>query len=133
MQRAIDETERRRALQKEYNKKHGITPETVRKNIAKGIEQEAAAHEKAATAISRDEEQLVSMEMINALEAEMLDAAGALQFERAAIIRDRIEELRKNLGKRMNLIDFKKQDAGPKGKRGRTSRKPGGRVPKPER
>ncbi len=131
MQRAIDETERRRTLQMEYNKKHGITPETIKKNISRGIEQDAVAHEKAASAIRRDDDQLVTMELINALETEMLEAAETLQFERAAVLRDRIEEMKKHLGKQMNLIDFKKKEGGDRKRRG--SRKTGGRIPKPEK
>jgi excinuclease ABC subunit B len=95
MQRAIDETTRRRRRQEAYNRRHGITPETVRKAILAGIESEAAAHSQANAAVgSRDETEYVTREYLNELESEMLAAADALEFERAAAIRDRIEQLR---------------------------------------
>jgi excinuclease ABC subunit B len=99
MQRAIDETTRRRQLQLEYNKQHNITPETIRKAIRHGIEEDRAAQaivEKAAGMASN--EQYVTQEQINELEEEMLAAAKALDFERAAKLRDRIVELKRRLG-----------------------------------
>ncbi len=99
MQRAIDETRRRRQLQLEYNRRHGITPETIRKAIRKGIEEEVAAHRIAREAAGiRDETKYVTQEYINELEAEMLAAAERLEFERAAQLRDRILELKRQLG-----------------------------------
>jgi excinuclease ABC subunit B len=93
MQRAIDETARRRKLQQAYNEKHGITPETVRKAIHRGIEATAAAHAQANAAVGRTEEtKYITEEYIAELEAEMLVAAENLEFERAAAIRDRIED-----------------------------------------
>ena len=91
MQRAIEETARRRAMQKEYNQAHGITPETIRKAIHAGIEAEAAAHAQSYAVVGRPEEaQYITEEYLAELEAEMLAAAEELEFERAAAIRDRI-------------------------------------------
>ena len=56
MQRAIEETRRRRKLQEEYNREHGITPETIRKSIRMGIESEAAAHARSNAAVGRGDE-----------------------------------------------------------------------------
>ena len=91
----IDEVERRRKLQLEYNEKHGITPTTIKKAIRRGIEQELSAHRTAKEAVGkRDESQVELDERINQIEEKMLEAADQLDFELAAELRDRIEELR---------------------------------------
>jgi excinuclease ABC subunit B len=125
MQRAIDETERRRKLQEAYNEEHGITPETIKKAIHRGIESVAAAHAQANAAVGRTEEtQYITEEYLAELEAEMLAAADNLEFERAAAIRDRIERMRDSIGE---TVDSVREAKGPKGRRGR------GRVPRPKR
>ena len=93
MQRAIDETDRRRKLQLAYNEQHGITPETIIKEIRSSLQKLVKAHKVAAEAIHASEEQLDKAELITMLEQEMLEAAEALEFERAAKLRDRIKEL----------------------------------------
>jgi excinuclease ABC subunit B len=120
MQRAIDETERRRKKQEAYNKEHGITPETIKKNIAAGIE-EQRREPATMSPFGQDEELFITQEYINELEKEMLEAAERLEFERAAIIRDKIEEMRKHIGKSASakMFDFKKKPKGRKrGRRG---------------
>ncbi|MBL8816592.1 MAG: excinuclease ABC subunit UvrB [Planctomyces sp.] len=99
MKRAVDETNRRRKLQMEYNQSHGITPETIRKAIRKGIEEEIAARqiERESSGVT-SETQFVTQEFISELEREMLEAAQALDFERAAHLRDRVQQLRKQIG-----------------------------------
>jgi excinuclease ABC subunit B len=100
MQRAIDETRRRRKMQEEYNETHGITPETIRKSIRMGIEADAAAHASSYAVVGRSEEtQYITEEYLAELETEMLAAAEELEFERAAAIRDRIAQMRKQMGK----------------------------------
>ncbi|MBN1394406.1 MAG: excinuclease ABC subunit UvrB [Pirellulales bacterium] len=99
MQRAIEETTRRRQMQQEYNAAHGITPETIRKSIRAGIEAEAAAHARSNAAVGRGEEtQYITEEFLSELEGEMLAAAEELEFERAAALRDRIAQMREQLG-----------------------------------
>lgn len=88
MERAISETKRRRALQDEFNKKHGIIPQSVQKDIRKGIEGIEAAEDETAIA----DEASVEI-MIENLRDEMLAAAENLEFERAAELRDRIKKL----------------------------------------
>jgi excinuclease ABC subunit B len=93
MQRAIDETARRRALQLEYNAQHGITPQTVRTAIGLGIEEEIAARQFVAEVAGKADD-YVTEEYLEELHAEMLAAAANLEFERAAQVRDRIAQLR---------------------------------------
>jgi excinuclease ABC subunit B len=94
MQRAMDETQRRRALQLEYNQAHGITPETVRSAIGAGIEEEIEAHKFAQEAAGQAADNYVTQEYLEELHAEMLAAAANLEFERAAELRDRIAKLK---------------------------------------
>jgi excinuclease ABC subunit B len=131
MRRAMDETERRRALQAEYNREHGITPETIKKNIRRGIESEAQAHREANAAVGReDDAQYITEEFLSELEAEMHEAAEALEFERAAAIRDRIMQMRESLGKKVSEVRVERYQ--PQGKR-RRGRKGGSKVPRPKR
>ena len=95
MQQAIDETRRRRALQEAYNVAHGITPETIRKEIRAGIESESASRTVAFQAVGQGEEnEQRTAELMEQLEADMMQAAAELDFERAASIRARIDDLR---------------------------------------
>lgn len=112
MQKAINETKRRRDKQQKYNEENGITPETIQKNIVQGIEAEAQAHQKANEAIGQgDDELFITQEYINELEQEMLEASDRLEFERAAVLRDRIEVMKKNIGKNANdkMFDFSRK------------------------
>jgi excinuclease ABC subunit B len=94
MQRAIDETNRRRELQLKYNAEHGITPETIRKAIRAGIESEIAARRLVTRIAGQDEDQYVTQEYLEELHRQMLEAAENLEFERAAQLRDMIFRLR---------------------------------------
>jgi excinuclease ABC subunit B len=98
MQAALDETDRRRARQIEFNHTHNITPETIRKAIRRGIERELAARKTAREAVvstaRRDEQEYDRDELISILEGEMLEAAEQLQFEKAAALRDRVAKLK---------------------------------------
>jgi excinuclease ABC subunit B len=94
MRRATDETGRRRDLQIAYNREHGITPATIAKAIRSSLQDTVKARKVAAAAILASEDELDRAELIASLEAEMLAAAQALEFERAARLRDRIAELK---------------------------------------
>ena len=98
MTKAIDETTRRRKLQSEYNEANGITPETVTKAIRNALAEELSAHRVAREAIHATEDEYDRTELITRLEAEMLEAAEALEFELAASLRDRIAKLKDEEG-----------------------------------
>ncbi|MGB2827873.1 MAG: helicase-related protein, partial [Dehalococcoidales bacterium] len=96
MQAAIDETKRRRRIQEAYNKEHGITPQGIRKAIRDITERVKVVAEARAPYIA---EAPVSKEdvarLIKELETQMKAAARSLEFEKAALLRDRIIELRR--------------------------------------
>jgi excinuclease ABC subunit B len=98
MQRAIDETERRRKIQMEYNKAHGITPETVKSNI-KDILSSIYESDYWTAPVAAEPEAGYSADekTIEKLEKEMRNAANKLEFEKAAQIRDKIKGLKKFL------------------------------------
>lgn len=97
MRIAIDETERRRALQIEYNELHGITPTTIQKAVRDVIESTKVAEDKDDYVSVAEQAQSLSKrerkDLVAKLEQEMRDAAKQLQFERAAELRDMISEL----------------------------------------
>ena len=92
MERAINETNRRRAIQMQYNKEHGITPKSVSKDVRDIIEITSRSKdlEKPAKRLSREERN----KLIEQLTQEMKNAARLLEFEHAAYLRDRIKELK---------------------------------------
>lgn len=97
MDRAIRETERRRAIQIEFNEKHGITPQTVQKRVRDVIEATKVAEQKSDYLAGVKSEKMSKKDrasLIERLEAEMKEAAKSLQFERAAELRDAILELK---------------------------------------
>ena len=94
MQKAIDETNRRREIQLAYNKEHNITPESVRSAITMGIAEEIEAHKLTLEVAGKAGEDYVTEEFLEELHAEMLAAATNLEFERAAELRDRIAQLK---------------------------------------
>ncbi|MFW6118546.1 MAG: excinuclease ABC subunit UvrB [Chloroflexota bacterium] len=96
MQKAIEETGRRRRVQEAYNKEHGITPQGIRKAIKDITERvQAVAEAKTAYAVNPISKEEIA-QLIKQLESQMKAAAKNLEFERAALIRDRIIELRKD-------------------------------------
>jgi excinuclease ABC subunit B len=99
MQRAIDETLRRRRKQLEYNAAHGITPQTVRKAIRHGIELELRARQTARAALGltpNEDAEYDRTQLVAELQRQMLEAAESLEFEKAAALRDRIKQLKES-------------------------------------
>lgn len=98
MEIAINETKRRREIQQEYNEKHGIVPQTIQKDIRDAIRATMAAEEKADYNPAKSKfGKLTKKEknrMISDMEKEMKEAAKALDFERAAELRDLLFELK---------------------------------------
>ncbi len=126
MQQAIDETQRRREMQIEYNQEHGITPTTIRKEIRSGIEAESQARAKAHAAVGNTEEsEQKQAELLAQLETDMLNAAAELDFERAAKMRDQIADLRDG--------SSPTRARNQKRRRGRGKSAGRSRIPKPKR
>ena len=96
MERAIGETNRRRAVQQKFNQEHGIIPKTVKKDIRDIIEI-GRSDEKASAKKSKTQKKMSAAErekLIAELTKQMKDASRRLEFEQAAFIRDKIKELR---------------------------------------
>ena len=90
MKNAIEETNRRRSIQEQYNKEHGIIPKTIVKEIRELITNNLEVEEKAPEKMSKKEKQTLMI----SIEAEMKEAAKNLDFERAMELRDALFELK---------------------------------------
>jgi excinuclease ABC subunit B len=94
MQKAIDETNRRRTIQLKYNEEHNITPETIKKEIRKSLSEQIKARQTARQAVHFGDSEYEKVELASQIEKEMLEAAQSLDFERAAFLRDQLKELK---------------------------------------
>lgn len=97
MQRAMDETERRRSIQKQYNEEHGIIPKSIQKDVRDVIHATMEATDKSTAKNQKDPESMSRTELLKAvgkLEKEMKKAAAELRFEDAAELRDELIQLR---------------------------------------
>ena len=92
MEKAIHETNRRRKLQKEYNEKHGITPQTIKKSIRDSIKVSYVEEMQEEYHLEKD---MDIKDIITKLTDEMLKHAANMEFEKAAELRDKIKELEK--------------------------------------
>jgi len=100
MQEAIDETVRRRKIQEDFNREHGITPQGIRKairDITERVKAAAVAEKRAAYTVEPPATREATIRLIKDLETQMKQAARALEFEKAALLRDRIIELRQEM------------------------------------
>ncbi len=110
MKKALEETSRRRKKQEEYNKKHGITPRSIIKSVEDVRLSTSVADAKGRKRKPEDDEVLLPAgifdpRLIERLEQEMIEEAEALNFEKAASIRDRIEEIRMDIDRRKKGAD----------------------------
>ena len=99
MRRAIEETERRRAIQEKYNEEHGITPQSIQKSVREliSISKKVAAEE---LRMEKDPESMSTKELeklAKDLTKQMKKAAAELNFEAAAQLRDKLVEIKKLL------------------------------------
>ena len=111
MGKAIEETQRRREIQEQYNKEHGITPQTIKKAVRDliSISKEVAKTEKN---LEKDMESMSRKELealIGKVQKQMKAAAAELNFEMAAELRDKMIELKKNLAELDEVTDQKKK------------------------
>jgi excinuclease ABC subunit B len=96
----MEETQRRRRVQSDFNEKHGITPETIRKSVqeiefsTRVADARSAPALKVADAAASYQDEVNVEELVKALESEMASAAAELDFEKAAILRDELFDLR---------------------------------------
>ena len=97
MKRAIDETERRRTIQESYNRENGISPQSIQKSVHDITERVKAVAETRATYMvdQGDMPKDDLLRLIKDLESQMKTAARAMEFEKAALLRDQITDLRK--------------------------------------
>jgi len=103
MKFCIDETDRRRDIQLAHNEAHGITPETVRKSVEEiefstRVADARGRPAKVAEPVTSYADEVDAEAYLRILEQEMADAAEALDFERAALLRDQVFELRARVG-----------------------------------
>ena len=100
MKEAIEETQRRRQIQVEYNREHGITPQSIRKAVRDITERVEAVAEMRTPYVATPTTRQEIARLIKDLESQMKAAARSLEFEKAALLRDRIIELRRSQDER---------------------------------
>jgi len=99
MKRALDEMDRRRTKQLAYNLEHGITPRSVKRGAQASLQTYDGSGERDEAVASESPEDVAAV--IAELEDEMQEAAGRLEFEKAAVIRDQIDSLKSGKFKKL--------------------------------
>jgi len=130
MRRMIEVTERRRRKQMEYNRRHGITPRSIEKALQESLSFEREARETELRVVREGGMEYGEYAAIEELEKEMLEAAEALEFERAAVLRDIIRELKGETkrGKRAQPAAVSRSRTGGKRRKARARGKKRGRA-----
>ncbi len=98
MRRMMKVTGERRTAQLAYNKEHGITPRSVERRLGEGLVVRAEAEAVERSVMREEGVSYDTHQVMQDVEREMLEAAAALEFERAAVLRDELNELKRNLG-----------------------------------
>lgn len=98
IQRLLDITEYRRSKQVEYNEEHGITPKSVQRAVQESLHANPKGKDMERSVLRETGEDLDVLQILKELEEEMQEAAAVLEFERAALLRDQIAELKKRMG-----------------------------------
>ena len=123
MAKAISETQRRREMQLAYNKENNITPQTIKKAIRTVLADQLRAGQVARRAMGASEETFDRTELIAELEKEMFAAAEALEFEKAARLRDRVAELKDEADSKDEPADTRENWDSPPKKTGRKKKR----------
>ncbi|MEM9282788.1 MAG: helicase-related protein, partial [Verrucomicrobiota bacterium] len=108
IQSLIDITEYRRRVQQEYNEAHGITPQSVRRGDQETLRLYSKGKAVEDSLVAESGEDVDTLSVIRELEEEMQEAASKLEFERAALIRDQINKLKKEAGEKPLAVKRKK-------------------------
>jgi excinuclease ABC subunit B len=103
MKKAIDESDRRRKIQLEFNRQYNITPQSIQKAVKESIESYKKAREVMESVVEETDEEYDVMNLVSELQHDMETAARNLQFEKAAILRDQIKELKEKYAGRKDI------------------------------
>jgi excinuclease ABC subunit B len=126
MQALLDITEYRRVRQLEYNEKHGITPRSVQRAVQESLHTILKGRQVEESMVAETGADLPLTDVLRELEQEMLTASGNLEFEKAALLRDQIAELKSGTG--LDKIEPKRRPVNYKDFRPRKARRPKARA-----
>jgi excinuclease ABC subunit B len=129
MKNAIQETARRRSIQEAYNREHNITPKTIIKAISAGISQDLRKRREANELATQDKNApRITEELIAEMQTDMLQAAEDLEFEKAGILRDRINQFQEKIGQPISAVDQEKPNNKKSRRKGRRTK-----IPRPKK
>lgn len=127
IQNFLAASEYRRRKQIEYNQAHGITPRSVSRAVEESLSSNETAFQKAASVIKETGKDFDVTEVLRELEAEMLEASNNLEFEKAALLRDQIRELKRGAGLASETparpVSYGRPNSGRRGRKSARSRR----------